>query len=70
MHNNLKLDKDSEIEFCQEYKYLGIIFYTSGPDNKEIRWRVIQARKCIACLNGILWIEDIRKERKLNNYNA
>ena len=32
--------------------------------------RVIQARKCIAYLNGILWSKDIRKERKLNNYNA
>jgi hypothetical protein len=31
---------------------------------------VIQARKCIACLNGILWNKDIRKERKLNIYNA
>ena len=27
-------------------------------------------RKCIACLNGILWSKDIRKERKLNIYNA
>jgi hypothetical protein len=32
--------------------------------------RFIQARKCIACLNGILWSKDIRKERKLNIYNA
>ena len=43
--NNLKLDKDNEIEFCQEYKYLGVIFYTSGTDDKESRSRVIQARK-------------------------
>ena len=69
-HNNLKLDKDNEIEFCQEYKYLGVIFDTSGTDDKEIRLRVIQARKCIACLNGILWSKDMRKERKLNIYNA
>ena len=68
-HNNLKLDKDSEIEFCQEYKYLGVIFDTSGTD-KEIRSRVIQARKCVACLNEILWSKDIRKGRKLNIYNA
>jgi len=27
-------------------------------------------RKCIACLNGILWSKDKRKERKLNIYNA
>ena len=66
----MKLDKDSKIEFCQECKYLGVIFDTSGTDDKAIRSRVIQARKCIACLNGILWSEDIRKERKLNIYIA
>jgi len=48
-HNNLKLDKDKEIGFCQEYKYLGVIFDTSGTDDKEIRSRAIKARKCIAC---------------------
>jgi hypothetical protein len=69
-HRNFKLDKDSEIESCHEYKYLGVIIDTSGTDNKEIRSRVIQARKCLACLNGILWSKDIRKERKLNIYNA
>ena len=63
--NSLKLDKDNEIEFCQEYKYLGVIFDTSRTDDKEIRSRIIQARKCIACLNGILWSKNIRKERKL-----
>ena len=68
-HNNLKLDKDNEIELCQEYKYLGVIFDNSGTDDKEII-SVIQARKCIACLNGILWSKDIIKERKLNNHNA
>jgi len=68
-HRNLKLDKNSEIECCQEYKYLGVIFDTSGTDDKEIRSRVIQARKCTACLNGILWSKDIRKERKLNIYS-
>jgi len=29
-----------------------------------------QARKCIACLNGMLWSKDIRKERILNSYNV
>jgi hypothetical protein len=66
-HSNLKLDKNSDIESCQEYKYLGVIFDTRGTDDKEIRSRVIQAKKCIACLNGS---KDIRKERKLNIYNA
>ena len=37
---------------------------------KETRSRVIQARKFIACLNGILWSKGKRKERKLNIYNA
>ena len=68
--SNLKLDKDSEIESCQDYKYLGVIFDSSGTDDKEIRSRVIQVRKCIACLNGILWSKEIRMERKLNVYNA
>jgi len=66
----LKLDKDSEIESCQEYKYLGVIFDTRRTDDKEIRSIVIQARKRIACLNGILWSKYIRKERKLNIYNV
>jgi hypothetical protein len=66
----LKLDKDRDIESCQEYKYLEVIFDASGKDDKEIRSRVIQARKCIACVNGILWSENIRMERKLNIYNA
>jgi len=69
-HSNFKSDKDSEIEFCQEYKHLGVIFDTSRTDDKEIRSRVIQARKCTACLNGILWSKDITKEIKLNIYNA
>jgi hypothetical protein len=47
-HSNLKLDKKNKIEYCQEYNYLGVIFDTSGTDDKEIRSRVqvIQARKC------------------------
>ena len=49
---------------CQEDKYLGVIFDTSRTDDKEIRSRVIQARKCRACLNGILWSKEIRKEGK------
>jgi len=43
--------------------------FTSGKDDKGIRSIVIQARKCIACLNGILWSKDTRKEITLNIYN-
>jgi hypothetical protein len=31
---------------------------------------VIQGRKYLACLNGIIWNKDSGKERKLNIYNA
>ena len=34
-HNNLKLDKDNEIEFCQEYKYLGVIFILVEQTTKK-----------------------------------
>jgi hypothetical protein len=53
----LKLNKNSEIEFCQEYNKYILFFDTSGTDDKEIRSAVIQARKCIACLNGIATVE-------------
>jgi len=39
--------KESEIEFCQEYIHLRVIFDTSGTDDKEIRSRVVQTRKCM-----------------------
>jgi hypothetical protein len=68
--SNLKFDKDREIESCQEYKYLEVMFDTSITDDKEIRSRVTQVRECVACLNGMLWSKDIRKYRKLNIYNA
>jgi len=34
-HSNLKLDKDSEIEFCQEYKYLGVILTLTEQTTKN-----------------------------------
>ena len=58
------------MNFVRNINILGVIFDTSETDGKEIRSRVIQARKCIACLNGMLWSEDIRTERKFNIYNA
>jgi hypothetical protein len=61
------IKRDSEIESCPEYKYLGVIFDTSGTEDKEIRSRIIQARKCIACLNGIPWSKDIKIEEKIRH---
>ena len=54
----------------QEYKYLGVIFETSGTDDKEIRSTLMQARNCIASSKAILWSEDIWKGRKLDIYTA
>jgi len=34
-HNNLKLDKDSEIEFCQVYKYLRVILTLAEQTTKK-----------------------------------
>ena len=66
----MKLDKDDGINLWQEYKYLGAILVLAEQKTKEIRARVIQARKCIACVNGILWSKERRKEEKLNIYNT
>jgi hypothetical protein len=52
LQGHLLVSSDNEIEFCKESKYLGVIFDTSGTDDKEIRSREIQARKCIACRKG------------------
>jgi len=52
------------------FVYVGVIFDSSGTDDKEIRSKVMQGKKCVACLNGILWSKDLRKERKLNIYKA
>ena len=52
--SNLKLDKDSEIEFCQEYKYLGqkllvferkILRRIFGPTKKNQTWRIKKKKK-------------------------
>jgi len=42
--------------------YFNFTTSNNGQYDKEIRSRVIQARKCIACLNGILWSKDVRRE--------
>ncbi|XP_044749678.1 uncharacterized protein LOC123310275 [Coccinella septempunctata] len=58
------------IQPCEEYKYLGVRFDTSGTDDNEIRSRVTEARKVIGCLNGILWSKNITRSRKFNIYNT
>lgn len=69
--SNIKLDNDSDvIEGCKEYMYLGVVFDTTGTDDKEIKKRVTQARRTIGCLNNILWSKEIGKHRKYNIYNT
>ena len=58
------------MQFTCDFNIKYVYDFMTRTDDKEIRSRVIQARKCIACLNGILWSEDVRNERKLNIYNA
>jgi len=41
---------------------LGIIFDTTGKDDKEIEKRVTQARRTIiGCLNGVFWSTETGK---------
>lgn len=68
--HNLRIDDSNEIEACEEYKYLGVIFDKKGTDEREIRAKIVQAKKWIGCLNGILWNKHITKRRKYNIYNA
>jgi len=44
-HSNFKLDKDSEIESCQEYKYLGVVFDNSGTDDKDYKIKSNTSKK-------------------------
>jgi hypothetical protein len=60
----LKLDKDKEIEFFQEYKYLGVIFYTSGTDNKEIRSTVMICR----AVEIVILTNNAKQDTMLNLY--
>ena len=34
-HSNLKLDKDGEIESCQEYKYIELFFVLAEQTTKK-----------------------------------
>ena len=42
----------------------------NNNNNKIIIIIIIIIIKCIACLNGIVWSKDIRKERKLNIFEV
>ncbi|XP_030760238.1 uncharacterized protein LOC115885465, partial [Sitophilus oryzae] len=63
---NLNLDNGHEIIQCQEYEYMAITFDNTGTDGREIEKRIINAKKIIGCLNGILWSKSIIKRIKFN----
>ena len=67
--SNIQLDNE-EIESCKEYTYLGVIFDTTGKDDKEIKKRITQAKRTIGCLNGVFWSTEIGKKRKFNIYET
>lgn len=67
--SSIQLDID-EVASCNAYSYLGVEFDTSGKDDREIQKRITQARRIIGCLNGILWSNEIGKQRKYNIYET
>lgn len=67
--SNLYLGNAEEIHSCEEYKYLGVLFDSTGIDNREIEHRITQGKRAISCLNGIFW-SNIAKKCKFNIYEA
>lgn len=63
---DLNLDDNTTVEFCKEYKYLRITFEKTRTNNKELRTRIVQARKLMRCVNGVLWNKYIAKKRTFN----
>lgn len=53
-----------------QYACLGVIFYVTGLDDREITRRILQASKIVRCLSRIWWSKDIGKKRKCNIYDA
>ena len=68
--NYLAVDNGDIIIGCTDYKYVGSICTKDETDTKNIRHRVIQARKIIGELNGIWWSKDMTKNRKKIIYNS
>lgn len=60
---------NTNIESCNDYKYLDITLDKTGTDDEELRTMIVQARK-IGCLNNVLWNKDITKKRKFNIYKT
>lgn len=68
--SNLDLENGQNISHCQSYVYLGVTFNEAGTDSQDIDKRIVQAKKIIGCLNGILWSNNISKKRKFNIYET
>lgn len=66
---NIQLENE-EIEACSEYAYLGVVFDTTGKDDREIKKRITQAKRMIGCLNGVFWSTEIKKKLKINIYET
>lgn len=56
--------------YCDEYTYLGVIFYVTGNYAREIKRIVFQTKKAIEWCNGIWGSKEIRKKRKHSIYDA
>ena len=70
--NHLQMDNGDIITSCTEFRYLVTIrvFTKDGRNTKNIRHRIIQARKIISALNGVWWSKNTTRNRKKMIYNS
>ena len=67
---SIELEDGRRIEECDEYKYLGVWLDQDGRMDRAIKDRIIQGRRAIAMLNGVLWDQSISKANKHRIYDA
>jgi hypothetical protein len=60
--SNTELDNGKKIKACKEYKYLGMVFDQQGTDDADIKFKIIQTKYMIGCLNGLFWSKEIDKK--------
>ncbi|GJQ84937.1 hypothetical protein Trydic_g540 [Trypoxylus dichotomus] len=69
-YQDLEIEKEMRIRWCDEYKYLGVTIsqdYTVDKANYEHN---VEGRKAIVIVNGTLWDRNISKENKHQMYNT
>ncbi|XP_030764607.1 uncharacterized protein LOC115888880 [Sitophilus oryzae] len=68
---NIVLEDGSVIKNCDKYKkYLGLKITNDGKLDEGIKDRIMQGRRAISVLNGVLRDQGISKANKKNIYNT